>query len=223
MRVQQRPRRDAESTRRRVIEAAAKEFSQRGFDGTTLSAIAGRAKVSKQLIAYHFGTKERLFQQVHDEKFRPLAHWSETLPENPTDLLKERFRRRLSDAEYIRFLVWEAASSRNRTIPGERDRQQRISEYGQELRRMQQNGQLPAELDYRMIQLATLSLATYPLAFRQITRMVTGRNSSDPAFQRDWMTFLQQLGERMFQVRDGAKRARQAALPEYKTAAASRG
>ena len=221
MRVQQRRRRDAESTRRRVIDAAAKEFSRRGFDGTTLSAIAHRAKVSKQLIAYHFGTKERLFQQAHDEKFRPLAHWSEPLPEDPTDLLRERFRRRLGDADYIRFLVWEAAGSRNRTIPGQRERQQRISEHGEELRRMQQNGLLPAEFDYRMIQLASLSLATYPLAFRQITRMVTGRNSTDPTFQRDWMAFLQQLGERMFQERHCPEAPTKASSPRDKTTTVS--
>ncbi len=195
----QRSTRDPERTRRRVITAAAREFSLRGFDGTTLSAVARRAKVSKQLIAHHFGTKERLFQQVHDEKFRPRAHWSETLPENPAHLLAERFRRRAGDIDYIRFLAWEAASMRNSTIPGRRERQQRIAEYGEAIRRMQQDGQLPAEFDYRLIQLATLALATYPIAFGQITRMVTGRDGTDPSFQRDWMAFLERLGERLFQ------------------------
>lgn len=213
----QRRRRDPERTRRRVIDAAAREFSLRGFDGTTLSAVARRAKVSKQLIAYHFGSKERLFEQVHEEKFRPPAHWSETLPENPAHLLRERFRKRLDDADYIRFLVWEAASMRNSTIPGRRERQQRICDYGEAIRRMQQDGLLPAEFDYRMIHLATLSLATYPLAFGQITRMVTGRDGNDPAFQREWMAFLQLLGERLFQD----ARAAQAAPTQRKTAMAS--
>ena len=179
---------------------AAKEFSLRGFDGTTLSAVARRAKVSKQLIAHHFGTKERLFEQVHDGKFRPRAHWSETLPENPAHLLAERFRKRAADLEYIRFLTWEAASMRNSTIPRRRERQERIAEYGGAIREMQEDGRLPAEFDHRLLQLAALSLATYPIAFGQITRMVTGRDGTDPDFQRDWMEFLAHIGERLFAV-----------------------
>jgi TetR/AcrR family transcriptional regulator len=199
----QRSTRDPERTRRRVINAAAKEFSLRGFDGTSLSAVARRAKVSKQLIAHHFGTKERLFEQVHEEKFRPRAHWSETLPENPAHLLAARFQRRADDLEYIRFLTWEAASMRNSTIPGRRERQERISEYGEAIRQMQEKGLLPGEYDYRFIQLAALSLATYPIAFGPITRMVTGRDGTDPSFQRDWMAFLERIGERLFPA-DGA-------------------
>ena len=87
---------------------------------------------------------------------------------------------------------------RNSTIPGRRERQQRISEYGEAIHRMQQDGRLPAALDYKLIQLATLSLATYPIAFGQITRMVTGRDGTDPAFQRQWMAFLEMLGQRLF-------------------------
>jgi TetR/AcrR family transcriptional regulator len=195
--------RDPERTRRRVINAAAKEFAMKGYDGTTLSSVARRAKVSKQLISHHFGTKEALFLQVHDEKFRPSLHWRETLPDDPRHLIAARFKKRADDLEYIRFLAWEAASARNRTIPGERDRQERISEYGAAIRDMQQQGHLPLEFDHRLIQLATLSLATYPIAFGQITRLVTGKDATDPKFQRAWARFLEKIGEILFAVPAG--------------------
>jgi hypothetical protein len=33
----------------------------------------------------------------------------------------------------VRFLVWEAASASNRTVPGERERRVRLAKYGSEL------------------------------------------------------------------------------------------
>jgi TetR/AcrR family transcriptional regulator len=190
--------RDPERTRRRVIDAAAKEFAQRGFDGTTLAGVARRARVSKQLIHHHFGSKEAVFQAVHDSKFRPAVHWRETLPENPADLIATRFEKRKGDQDYLRFLAWEAASARNRIIPGEEDRRQRVAAYGEAIRDMQQRGGLPADMDWRLIQLATLSLATYPIAFTQITRLVTGKDAEDPAFQAEWADFLRVLGRKLF-------------------------
>lgn len=194
--------RDAGRTRRRVIEAAAKEFSVKGYDGTTLSAVARRAKVSKQLLAHHFGSKEALFRTVHDERFRPIKDWAQTLPENPKHLIAERFRKRTDNIDYMRFLVWEAASARNRTIPGERDRQKSVTDYGKSIRAAQRRGDLPNDMDYRFIQLAALSLATFPLTFTQLTRLVTGKDGTDPKFQREWSKFLERIGETLFQVSD---------------------
>jgi AcrR family transcriptional regulator len=179
--------RDAARTRSRVIDAAAKEFSLRGYDGATLTGIARRAKVSKQLIHHHFRSKEALFREVHDIKFRPTHHWRDTLPDDPRDLLAARFEKRKRDLDYARFLAWEAASARHRSIPGAEER-----------RDMQQAGKLPPELDWRLIQLATLSLATYPMAFTQITRFVTGKDATDPEFQTAWTAFLRQVGARLF-------------------------
>ena len=190
--------RDPERTKRQVVDAAAKEFAQRGFDGATLSGIARRAKVSKQLLHHHFGSKEALFQEVHDKKFRPAVHWRETLPESPTELIAARFAKRGRDQDYIRFLAWEAASARKRAIPGQEERQRRISEYGNEIRLMQEHGQLPADMDWRLIQLATLCLATYPLAFSQITRLVTGKEATNPEFQAEWTEFLRTIGGKLF-------------------------
>ncbi len=202
--------RDSERTRRRITDAAAHEFSERGFDGATLSEIARRARVSKQLIHHHFHSKEGLFQEVHDLKFRPTAGLQEMLPREPADLIAERFRKRSGDADYIRFLTWEAASGRGRAVPGRDARQQRIADYGMALRLMQAEGKLPADLDYRLIQLAILALATYPMAFGQITQLVTGRAAADKHFQREWYKFLQRVGQRLFgkTPNPGRKRAR---------------
>ena len=51
-------------TRERLIEASIDVFSHRGFDGTSLSAIAKEAGVAQPTLNYHFGTKRELYQEV---------------------------------------------------------------------------------------------------------------------------------------------------------------
>src|ERR1700682_5916157 len=99
--------RDSERTRKRILHAAAKAFAAKGFEGTSVSDIARRARVSKQLVHHHFHSKEGLFEEVHDVKFRPEFEWQESIPEEATDLFAERFRKRAKDLDYVRFLTWE--------------------------------------------------------------------------------------------------------------------
>ncbi|MEV4439936.1 TetR family transcriptional regulator [Streptomyces sp. NPDC049577] len=57
-------RRDAEATRRCLVEAAAELFAERGYDRTTVRAIADRAGVNQALLFRYFGSKTALFGEV---------------------------------------------------------------------------------------------------------------------------------------------------------------
>ena len=56
----------AAPTRDRIVEAAISSFGTRGYDGTSLDAVAANLGVSKQTILHHFGSKERLLDSVID-------------------------------------------------------------------------------------------------------------------------------------------------------------
>ena len=190
--------RDTQRTRQKILDAAALEFPRKGFEGVTLHAIAQRARVSKQLINHHFKSKEALFQEVLMIKYRPMLDFQETIPREIGDLIAERFRKRAGHADYIRFLTWEAASGQSGSLPGEATRQDRISNYAEILRLMQTAGRLPKDLDYRLLQLAIFALSTYPMAFGQITRIVTGNAPTSARFQKQWYEFLRRIGKRLF-------------------------
>lgn len=51
-------------TRTKILAAAAKEFSTKGFDGTSTRQIATAAGVPHTLLAYHFDSKEGLWKMV---------------------------------------------------------------------------------------------------------------------------------------------------------------
>jgi len=57
----------AEQTRRAIVDAAMGLFRTKGFDGTTMRAIAGEAGVSLGNAYYYFGSKEHLIQAFYDQ------------------------------------------------------------------------------------------------------------------------------------------------------------
>jgi AcrR family transcriptional regulator len=78
--------------KRRLIEAAALEFAERGFDGASVLTIAERAGVKQPLVNYHFGGKEGLWRAVVDEGYdsvRAIAELEPEAAEDPLQRLKE--------------------------------------------------------------------------------------------------------------------------------------
>ncbi len=69
----QKERRDPAATRRALLEAGAALFSERGFDGVPIEAVAERAGVNKALISYHFGGKRGLYSAILASHFGAIA------------------------------------------------------------------------------------------------------------------------------------------------------
>ncbi|MFJ9417100.1 TetR/AcrR family transcriptional regulator [Streptomyces sp. NPDC101227] len=57
-------RRDAQGTRRRLLDAASQLFAERGYERSTVRDIAARAGVNQALLFRYFGTKKALFGEV---------------------------------------------------------------------------------------------------------------------------------------------------------------
>ena len=51
-------------TRIQILEAATELFAERGFYGASVRDITGRVGASANAISYHFGSKERLYQEI---------------------------------------------------------------------------------------------------------------------------------------------------------------
>lgn len=60
----ERRREQAEQTRQRVVAAAAATFGERGWEGTSISAIAERAGVSQETVYGRFGNKRALLGEA---------------------------------------------------------------------------------------------------------------------------------------------------------------
>ncbi len=62
--AQKQTRSNGETTRAKILDAAEVLFGARGFDAVSLREITVRAEVTLALASYHFGTKEKLFEEV---------------------------------------------------------------------------------------------------------------------------------------------------------------
>ena len=65
-------------TKTRVLDAALASFGARGYEATSLDAIAATLGITKQSILYHFTSKEQLLEAVIDRSAVELADVLET-------------------------------------------------------------------------------------------------------------------------------------------------
>lgn len=61
------------STKERILSAAETLFAQRGFDGASLRQLTSAAGVNLAAVNYHFGSKEKLVEQVFRRRLDALS------------------------------------------------------------------------------------------------------------------------------------------------------
>jgi len=74
---------DSEATKRRLLDAAAREFAAYGIAGARVDRIAESAKANKAQIYHYFGSKDELFDAMFDEM---VALTTQEAPLDPLDL-----------------------------------------------------------------------------------------------------------------------------------------
>ncbi|CAM5671976.1 hypothetical protein STENM36S_07631 [Streptomyces tendae] len=65
------PRTESADTRDRILTTAREEFSERGYDKTSVRGIAKAAGVDPALVHHYFGTKEQVFEAAIEVAFAP--------------------------------------------------------------------------------------------------------------------------------------------------------
>jgi AcrR family transcriptional regulator len=105
--------RDADATRRRLLEAARGEFAEYGLAGARVDRIAASADANKAQIYHYFGSKQRLFDAVWEGVVEQIV---EAAPIDVEDL--PGFAERLNDIyaehpELIRLINWQRLERRD--------------------------------------------------------------------------------------------------------------
>jgi AcrR family transcriptional regulator len=67
-----RPRRSAERTITKFLLAAEEIYGEHGYEGTTIRAIAKRARANLGTLQHYWGSKRELFRDLFETRFRPL-------------------------------------------------------------------------------------------------------------------------------------------------------
>ncbi|KQY46498.1 TetR/AcrR family transcriptional regulator [Cellulomonas sp. Root137] len=96
----------AADTPRRILDAAADEFAERGLAGARVDRIAERAGANKQRIYAYFGSKDQLFDAVIEDRIEQLL---DAVPFDAADLPGYAVRIldfNLEHPSLVRLLLW---------------------------------------------------------------------------------------------------------------------
>ncbi|WP_194917334.1 TetR/AcrR family transcriptional regulator [Catenulispora rubra] len=169
-------------TREKILDAAVAEFGAKGFAGARTAEIATRAGVNQQLIAYHFGGKQGLLDELR-------ARWAATQSAaGPAATLAESVRRyldlTLDQPDWSRLVVWRALgdtsdspdspdSSHSPDSPPD-EQSERLRAAVERIRERQAEGEVAADLDPAFALLLCYALTFAPIALPHFVRDITG-------------------------------------------------
>lgn len=92
-------------TRDRILSEARTEFSERGYDKTSIRSIAKASGVDPALVHHYFGTKEQVFAAAIEVSFAPALHAPDAVATGDPAGTGERM------ARFI-FGIWESPAMR---------------------------------------------------------------------------------------------------------------
>lgn len=188
-------------TRERILAAALREFSDKGFAGARVDRIARRARVNKRMLYHYFGNKESLFREILARKVRERAAWSVTAPDDAAESLVFWFDTACRDRDWVRLMEWEALGRAEGGAHDDTERRAAFQKGVGQVRERQERGLLRADVDPGHLLLAMIALTTFPAAFPQFTRLLTGLRPTDRAFATRHTAFLRRLADGLRPVR----------------------
>lgn len=186
--------RDAERTRRALLESALAEFAAKGRAGARVSEIATRAGVNKQLISYYFGGKDGLYRalvegwQQHEDEF---ASKELSLAEIVEGYVRSSVEHRDISRLFIRDSLDDAAQPADDPEVGPGDTE--IAD----MRRRQERGEIAADLDPAFLLLALQGAASVGLTFPADVRTLTGVDPASPEFAERYAEQLRRIVTRL--------------------------
>ncbi len=180
------PGRTREATRAAIIEAAEQVFSDKGFAGASMSAIARQAEVTKSLIHYHFNSKEALWQEIKETRFREYAtEQGDVLAAGGcardfiSRAMSSYFAFLQANPHLLRLMWWTQAENGQTEHP---EHDLKVSQTMRSLveggihhvRELQARGELRSDLEPRFMFAAFLSLLRHWFVARRDFRLVDG-------------------------------------------------
>lgn len=106
--------RNPDRTRKRILQAATRLFSQRGYDGVPVDDIVEAAKINKRMVYHYYGSKDGLYAEVLRDVFQRLteeeiraAGVSASPEETVRQILMSYFAFLNENPEFVALLGWE--------------------------------------------------------------------------------------------------------------------
>ncbi|MCB1055722.1 MAG: TetR/AcrR family transcriptional regulator [Acidobacteria bacterium] len=190
-------RRDPEATRAAILEAAEEAFLQKGVADASTSLIARRAGVTKSLIHHHFGSKEKLWQEVKRRRFEQYAAGQQQMldtSEADEGLLRRSmklyFQFLQQNPEMIRLMAWMYLEAD--TECGDID-SQLLHSGVDKIRQSQEQGIFRQDVDPRYMLMVFLMLSQQWFQSRAHLCRDLGIDQDDATIDRDFFEVMEKI------------------------------
>lgn len=174
---------DVEGTKRRIYEAAAAEFAERGPDGTTVDRIAKRARVNRERVYNYFGDKSQLFSAVIRNELDKIADAVPlviTCTADVGEFAGRAFDYQQTHPDLARLVLWEGLSDSGK-VADEIVRAELYARKAEAVAAAQQAGLIDDTIDPAHLVFLVIALSSYWSAAPQIARMLSGGDAQDSA------------------------------------------
>ena len=177
---------DGKRVRRNIIDAAHALFAEKGYSGAKVEEIVVRARTTKPMIYYYFGSKERLFAAVLEDVYAGMRTIEQSLQlaelpslEAMRKVIEVTFDYHAKNSEWVRLvsianihyakhiLASKTIASKNSAI---------IELMGSLLRRGIKEGVFRKDVDPIHIHLLIISLSFYRVSNRHTWRVIFKRD-----------------------------------------------
>jgi AcrR family transcriptional regulator len=183
---------DAEDTRRRIFEAAAAEFAERGLAGARVDRIATAARANKQAIYLYYGSKEKLFAAVLRAKLEQVSISIDA--DAVAESVGQMFDWYQEHPELIRLLMWEALEAGDAPGEGRRERRAAFQEKVGHLVAGGVAGDLPEDACVRTTQdllFTVMGLIAWNFAVPGMCRLILDEATDEAALARRRATVVE--------------------------------
>ena len=205
-----RRRRDAERTRREILDVATREFADRGFAGARVDEIAAQTRTTKRMIYYYFGSKEALFVAVLERAYAGIRAAEQAIEVDHLEpaaairrLAELTFDHQESHPEFIRLVMIENIH-RAAHIAGRADfaglNSPAIELIEEILARGRRDGSFTRDIDAVDLHMMISAFCVFRVANRHTFRAIFDRDLVDPAHRE---RYRQMLGDMVVEYLSG--------------------
>jgi AcrR family transcriptional regulator len=195
--------RDAERTRREILDVATREFADRGFAGARVDEIAARTRTTKRMIYYYFGGKEQLFVAVLERAYAEIRAAEQEIDVDGLDpvaairrLAELTFDHHESHPDFLRLVSIENIHRAEHIRDGEEFAGLNtpvLDLIGRILERGRAEGAFRREVDAIDVHMVISSFCVFRIANRHTFGAIFGRDLTDPARREHYRAMLGDL------------------------------
>jgi AcrR family transcriptional regulator len=184
--------RDADRTRAEILDTAAREFAEKGFDGARVDEIAAKTRTTKRMIYYYFTNKDQLFVEVLERAYTVIRSLEQDLDVDhldPAEAIRQlaglTFDHHESHPDFVRLVSIEnihRAEHIARSTALSNLANPALDVLTRILARGREAGQFRDDVDALDVHMVISSFCVFRIANRHTFQAIFGRDMLDPRF-----------------------------------------